>query len=286
MSPLPRRRALAGLAGLALSGCSRASRSAAGPPRRLVSLSPNTTEALFFLSAGPWVVGRSRYCNFPPEVAAIPQIGGYVDPNLEVILGLTPDLVTGEQGPAGPATARKLEAHQIRTYFPPTSSLAQIDEMLLGFDDLLGLGGSSRPKVEELRAARRRVSAAVEGRPRPRVLLLFGFSPTVAAGPGGFPDEMIRLAGGQNAIDEARSRVAYPQLSLEQVLAIDPDLVLDATAMGGGDASGPGSSWAGVRAVREKKIFALRSEAVLRPGPRVAEGAAELARVIHPGVAL
>jgi iron complex transport system substrate-binding protein len=283
---LARRGALTGLLGLAAPGCRRPPPAPSGPPRRLISLSPSTTEALFFLGAGPWVVGRSRYCDFPPEAARVPQVGGYVDPNLEVILGLTPDLVTGEQGPAGPAIARKLEAHQIRTYFPPTASFAQIDAMLLGFDDLLGLGGAARPRVEKIQADRLRITRAVEGLPRPRVLLIFGFSPTVAAGPGGFPDEMIRLAGGQNAIDEARSRVAYPQLSLEQVLAIDPDLILDATAMGGGDATGPGSSWSGVRAVREKKLFVLRGEAVLRPGPRVAEGAAELAHAIHPGLAL
>lgn len=286
MTGLRRRDALASLLGLALPGCRRPPPTAAGPPRRLISLSPNTTEALFFLGVGDRVVGRSRYCDFPPEVARIPQIGGYVDPNLEVILGLSPDLVTGEQGPAGPAIARKLESHGIRTYFPPTRTLAEIDEMLLGFDDLLGLAGASRPRVEGLRADRRRIAAAVEGRPRPRVLLVFGFAPTVVAGPGGFADEMIRLAGGQNAVDEARSRVAYPQLSLEQVLAIDPDLILDATAMGGGDASGPGSAWSGVRAVRERKVVTLRGEAVLRPGPRVAEGATELARAIHPGIAI
>src|SRR5262252_4161633 len=109
------------------------------PPRRIVSLSPSTTEALFALGAGERVVGRSRFCNYPPEVAKIPSVGGYVDASLEVILALSPDLVVGARGPAGPGLVEKLGALGIPTFFPATESMAQIDEMIEALGDRLGL---------------------------------------------------------------------------------------------------------------------------------------------------
>src|SRR5580704_4500508 len=84
-----------------LLGCHRP----AGPPRetrRVVSLSPSTTEALSAIGARPQLVGRSRYCDFPPDVASLPAVGGFVDPNFEAIVALRPVLVTGARRPSGP----------------------------------------------------------------------------------------------------------------------------------------------------------------------------------------
>ncbi|MFO0734418.1 MAG: helical backbone metal receptor [Labilithrix sp.] len=114
---------------LALVACHRSS---APAELRIVSLSPSTTEATFAVGAGSRMVGRSRYCNYPAEVLKLPQVGGYVDPSFEAILGLRPSLVVGARGPAGSAIAEKLEAHGIKTYFPPTETFAQIDEMIFG----------------------------------------------------------------------------------------------------------------------------------------------------------
>src|SRR6266851_6437619 len=98
--------------------------------RRVVSLSPNTTETLFAVGAGNRVVGRSRFCDYPPEVSRIPSVGGYVDASLEAILALVPDLVVGARGPAGPALVEKLGALGVATFFPPTESMAEIDAMI------------------------------------------------------------------------------------------------------------------------------------------------------------
>ena len=74
-----------------------------------MSLSPSTTEILFAVGAGKRVVGRSRFCNYPPEALAIPVVGGFVDANLEEIVRLAPDLVVGARGPSGPLLGQKLE---------------------------------------------------------------------------------------------------------------------------------------------------------------------------------
>ena len=87
------------------------------------------------VGAGASMVGRSRYCDFPPEALRLPQVGGYVDPSFEAILALRPDLVIGARGPSGSALAEKLEARGIATYFPPTESFGAIDVMILGLGD-------------------------------------------------------------------------------------------------------------------------------------------------------
>lgn len=100
--------------------------------RRVVSLSPSTTEAVCAVGATAQLVGRSRFCDYPPEVAGLPEIGGYVDPNLEAIVALSPDLVVGARGPAGAAIATQLEERGIATFLPRTETLAEVDSMIRG----------------------------------------------------------------------------------------------------------------------------------------------------------
>src|SRR3954471_14515333 len=140
---------------------------------RVVSLSPNTTETLFAVGAGNRVVGRSRFCDYPPEVLRIPSVGGYVDPSLETILGLAPDLVVGARGPAGPALSDKLHALGIATFFPPTESMAEIDAMIVDLASKAGSGDRGLAVVAAVRARQREISEAVAGERRVRALLVF-----------------------------------------------------------------------------------------------------------------
>jgi iron complex transport system substrate-binding protein len=129
---MKRRAAIVGLAlvlALPLAACSK--RPTPGPTThavasRVVSLSPSTTETMFAIGAGASLVGRSRYCDYPPEVTKLPQVGGYVDPSFEAILALRPDLVTGARGPAGTAITDRLEARGVATFFPETESFSAI----------------------------------------------------------------------------------------------------------------------------------------------------------------
>ncbi|AGP41647.1 ABC transporter substrate-binding protein [Sorangium cellulosum] len=286
---LPRRAALAALAALALAACGRRAPAARGGAR-VVSLSPSTTEAVFAIGAGAALVGRSRHCDHPPEVLRLPSVGGYADPSIEAIIALSPTLVVGARGPAGPALEEALRGHGIATCFPETESLAQIEEMLAELGRRLDAAPGAEQAIARIRARRQEVEQAVKGRPRVRVALLFDTSPIFAAGPGSFADELIRLAGGENAI--ARGG-AYPSISVEHLLALDPDVLLDGTA-GAEGADAPGAQgaprlavlrdapgWRSLRAVREGRVRPLRTDTVLRPGPRIGDGLAEVARALH-----
>lgn len=278
-------RAAAVVVALSAIGCSRrdAHTSAvadAGAATRVVSLSPSTTEALFAIGAGGAVVGRSRYDDFPKEALPLPQVGGYTDPNFEAILALRPDLVVGARGPAGRGIVDRLAERGVATWFPPTESIAQIEDMIRGLGERTGRAKEAEAEAARVQAQVDAVARAAGGKKRPRVLFVFGLEPVVVAGPGSFANEMLVRAGGDNAVTQGG---AYPTLGMETVLALDPDVVLNAAiAESHGaeriDANAPG--WKALRAVKEGRVAALSDESVLRPGPRVGEALAVIARAI------
>ncbi|WP_437576714.1 ABC transporter substrate-binding protein [Sorangium sp. So ce887] len=280
---LGRRAALAALAAVALAACGRRVPAAQGGAR-VVSLSPSTTEAVCAIGAGAALVGRSRHCDHPPEVLRLPSVGGYADPSIEAIIALSPTLVVGARGPAGPALDETLRGHGIATCFPETESLAQIETMLAELGQRLDAAPGAEQAIGRIRARRQAVEQAVKGMPRVRVAMLFDISPIFAAGPGSFADELLRLAGGENVIVRGG---AYPSISVEHLLALDPDVLLDGT----GEAGGQGASrlamlrdalgWRSLRAVREGRVRPLRTDVVLRPGPRIGDGLAAVARALH-----
>jgi len=266
-------------------GCGRPTRKES-VTHRVVSLSPSTTEALAAIGARDELVGRSRYCDWPPDVASVPAVGGFVDPNFEAIVALRPDLVTGARGPAGRQIAVRLEALGIATYFPETESLEGIDEMILGLGDRTNHKMPAKHLVAEIRAHETGIHERVETLSPPRTLLVFGLAPVVVAGPGSFPDEMLRLAGASNVVTEGGT---YPTLGMERIMALAPEVILDASMQGNLGAEriakdAPG--WRELAAVKVGRVVALRDESVLRPGPRVADGIAALARAVHPGLEL
>jgi iron complex transport system substrate-binding protein len=279
---IARRAALIALA-TAFIACSKP----AGAPSaaRVVSISPSTTEAVFAIGAGSLLVGRSNYCDHPAEVRRLPVVGGFSDPSLEAIVALAPTLVIGARGPAGPALEQALKARSIGTFFPETESLAQIEQMLVDLGKQLGHEAGAAEAVAGIEAARKRVATAVAGRPPVRVVMLFDVAPIFAAGPGSFPDELIRAAGGENLIKRGG---AYPTVDIEHLLALDPDVVLDGAAEAHDgesvsriDALRDAPGWRNLRALKDGRVRPLSVVTVLRPGPRIGEGLIALARALH-----
>jgi iron complex transport system substrate-binding protein len=279
---------IAAMTALTLAMCSRGqpAPAASADARRVVSVTPATTEAMFALGAGDRVVGRSRFCDWPPQAAKLPTVGGFVDVDLEAILQLRPDLVVGSSGPSSARLADKLDARGVATWFPLLDSFASIDSMLLGLGNRTGHGAEARRLVDQAAARAAAIERAVSTDPPPRVLMLLDVAPPVAVGPRSFADEMIRRARGINVLTDGGP---WQNLGIERIIDLDPDVVVDASAEPGAASSGitpqaPG--WRDVRAVRQGRIATMTDPRVLRPGPRVAEGLALLARVLHPAASL
>jgi iron complex transport system substrate-binding protein len=281
---------LAALGGVAMVGCSRRDRADSADAdraeaRRVVSVTPATTEALFAVGAGDRVVGRSRFCDWPAEAARVPVVGGYTDADLEAILGQTPDLVVGAFGPSSARLTAQLDARGVRSWFPELTSCATIEAMIDGIGDRTANTATARGVVARMRSELDAVRDAVATLSPVRVLLVVSLSPIVVTGLASFLDELV---GRARAVNVVTSGPPWQTLGAEQVVELHPDLVLDATADPGGpgrvDRDAPG--WRQVAAVREGHVAGVNDSRVLRPGPRVAAGLAVLARAIHPDAVL
>lgn len=271
---------------IAVCACSSSSSSNSNPQAhsgpvavRVVSLAPSMTEALFAIGAGDSVVGVSRYCDFPEAATHLPRVGGFLDPSLEAILALSPTLVVGARSPSNRGVVDTLERHHIAVYFPEDESMEGVRTMLRELGRRTNHVGEAESLVASMNQHLLAIASAVAGRARPKVLLVFNQNPLSVAGPGTFPDEMLRRAGGENAV---RDGTGYPSLSIERVLELAPDVIIEAWMGASAPRASDWSRYTSIPAVANHRVVAIEDERLLRPGPRLVDGVAVLARVVHP----
>ncbi|HYC22022.1 MAG TPA: helical backbone metal receptor [Candidatus Bathyarchaeia archaeon] len=253
-----------------------------GGARRVVSLVPSVTETVFALGEGARLVGVSTFCDWPPEARSLPRIGSYLEPAIEPIIALRPDVVIGVPTPGNQAAIARLRALGLTVVIVGETTLDDAWASMRTIGDWV----DRRPQADalvarvqdELAQVRRRAAAA----PPLRVLFVVGHDPLVAAGSGLFIDELITIAGGMNVA--AKSGGKWPRLSLEAVVEAAPEVIIDG-AMGSEESSAAVESyWQPYRslpAVRAGRVIARRSDEILRPGPRLGAAARELEEMIH-----
>ncbi len=253
---------------------------------QVVSLAPNLTEIVFALGAGDRVVGVTRFDDYPPQVNALPKVGGFLDPNLEAIMGLKPDLVLCVPNSGNKAKIITLSRLKVPVLVLPAYGLNDVYSAITTLGGVLDRKERAREIVDDMRRRARAVAARAAGRERPRVLLVYGHRPMVAAGPGSFADELLRLAGAENVL--AASKVRYPSLPMEMVLKLAPDVIIDASSSGSGavmsleEVRARWQRWKVIPAVRNRRIHLFDSALWFRPGPRLVEGLERLERILHP----
>lgn len=256
-----------------------------GPPKRIIALTPGNTEILFALGAEDRIVAVDRWSDFPPAAKAKPRVAPF-NPSLEQIVSFSPDLILSTYGGAEPLLP--LERQGIRVVIFAPRTIEDIYQNIL----VIGRFVDAEARAERLvRAMRERVAvivAKVRDVPRPKVFIeLDGSDPgrPFTVGPGSFIDVLIRLAGGVNVA--ARSRTAWPQFSLEELIRADPDLIILSDSLAPMNPQTPElvarrPGWSHLRAVRRGTIFPIDSDLISRPGPRIVEGLELLARLLHP----
>jgi iron complex transport system substrate-binding protein len=276
---------------LALAAAWALHAAAQAPARRIVSLVPAVTEMLFAIGAGPQVVAVSSYDEYPPQVKPLPRVGALLDPDVERILALRPDLLIsyGSQGELQGQMARAGVA--VLNY--RHAGLQGIFDTVTRVGAATGRTAEAATLVSTLRTRLDRVRAAVRGKPKPRTLLVFERDPGTlrgiyASGGRGFLHEMLEIAGGVNVFADVDREAVEP--SSEQLLARAPDIIIEVRATGlltGDEASGAERHvWAplaSIPAVRNGRIHFLSGDYLVVPGPRVADATDAFARVLHPG---
>ena len=254
------------------------------PARRIISLLPATTETLFALGAGDRVVARTDY-DTDPYARHLPSVGGGLDPSLETLLGLHPDLVVAWET-AGEAQLReRLEALGIPVFAVQTQDTTGVFANVRRLGHLTRQDSAADSLARSIRADLAAVRASVAGRSSPSVLYLIGADPPMTPGPNSFIAQLIGIAGGRMVFPELVSE--WPQVSTEEIVRRQPERVIWPVA--GSDSqrmrdalrtlAGPG--WRELRAVRCGQVAFVEPDLLHRPGPRIALAARELRDAIH-----
>jgi len=266
-----------GIAIIPTAACAAAD---AALPARIVSLAPSVTETLFAMGAGARVVGISDFCDYPPAVVDLPRIGSFVSPSVEAVLALEPDVVIGNQSPGNLRAVETLRRAGVRVVIVRPTRLADVPTTTRQIAAAAGTPEAGERLVARMDREMAAVRARLADVPRRRVLMVVGRTPLVAVGPGSFLGDLVAEARADNVVS---SGGAWPRLSVEFVIAADPEVIIDSGM--GTEEGASGDFWDrldSVAAVRAGRVHPFLSYRVLRQGPRLPAAFADLARVIHP----
>lgn len=260
----------------------------AGPAQKIVSLAPSNTEILFAIGAGAQMVGRDDYSDYPEAAKALPMLGSLNKANVEQIVALKPDLVlaaeinTQEQ-------VKALTDLGLTVYY--LSNPKTIEDMYTNLETVAKLTGHEPDAATLIAALKVRVAAVDEKikTTTTKPVVFYELDATDPAkpwtvGPGTFVDLLISRAGGVNLTTTAGVKDSYPQVSVEQIVSSDPDMIILGDSMWGiaAESVGQRPGWEKLKAVIGKQVFPFDDNIVSRPGPRLVDGLETLSKLLHP----
>lgn len=254
-------------------------------PERIVSLKPNITEILFAIGAGDKIVGATTWCNRPEEAKKIPRVADYINPNVEKIVALKPDLVISSEENSLKRPVELLQKFGIPVLLLPFKSASDVADSILTIAEKTGHGPEGKLLAENIRGELE-VKKTDPGKTAKTGLILVGRRPLVAAGRSTFLSEMIELAGGKNIVE---GKALYPHLNMETIIVKDPDFIIDLSmgsetvAINSPSIKSAGSYWAeykNLKAVRNNDIYNL-DISDFRAGPKIVEQIKTLRKIIE-----
>jgi len=235
-------------------------------PHRIICLAPSITETVFALGKGEQVVGVTDYTEYPPEARLKTSVGGLIDPSIEKIVSLHPDLVLATREINRRETVEELDRFRIPVF-------------VINPQGLEGILASVRDIGKALNCSR---EGEALGLPRPKVFVLIWYDPVITAGSGTFITEVISAAGGESATADIAQ--TWPQISLEEVLRRSPDLLLLVKGSHQGvrlDELKQRAGWNRLIAVRENRVI-YADDRLEHSSPLVFDAIEDLARKLHP----
>jgi iron complex transport system substrate-binding protein len=273
---------------LAIRPSARVTPPAAAQPTRIISLIPAVSEMLFAMGAGGQVVAVSSFDDYPPEVLKLPRVGALLDPDLERILSLRPDLVIVYDSQVD--LRRQLERATIPMFVYKHATLADVSATIGQLGTRIGREADAGALVRRIDEKLADIRKRVAGRPRPRTLLIFGRDALAlrgiyASGGFGFIHDMLSAAGADNVFADVKQQSV--QATTELILARRPDVIIelrsgDMTAAQRAKEIAVWQALSSVPAVRSGRIAIITDPRTVVPGPRVAEGTELIARALHP----
>ena len=258
-------------------------------PARIISLIPAVTEMLYAIGAGPQVVGVSSFDTYPPDVKKVERVGALLDPNLERILALRPDLVVVYASQTD--LREQLARARIGTFVYAHAGLADVTATLRRLGTATGRSTEASALARQIDGRIDAIRKRVAGRARPRTVTVFGRETRAlrgiyASGGRGFIHDMVDAAGGSNVFADVNREAV--QATSELILARRPEVILELRAsLKPEEAARERETWnalTALPAVKSGRVFVLIDPRTVVPGPRIAEGVELIARVLHPEV--
>ena len=253
------------------------------PVRRIVSLAPSLTETVYALGLQDRLVGDTDYCDYPADAQKKTKVGGGINPSLEKIVALHPDLVLVTKGFNRLETVHSLDTLGISSYATDPHTVDQIITSSKNLADVLGAPERGAAVAGDMRHRLAQLQERIGALPAKRVLFAVWTEPLISIGKGTFIADALRRAGAVSIVDSSQD---WPQVNLEEVARLQPDYLVFAASHSETAprqietlASLPG--WRIIDAVRNHR-YAVISDAVNRPAPRIVAAIEDLAQQLHP----
>ena len=250
---------------------------------RIVSLAPSLTETLYALGVEDRLVGDTVYCDYPPDAQKKPKVGGAIDPNLEQIAALHPDLVLLTKSLNRLDTVRALETLGIPSYATDPHTVDEIISSTQKLATVLNVAEAGRSLADDMQRQLGALEEKLGPLPPKRVLFIVWTEPLISVGKHTFIADALRRAGAASIVDSGQD---WPQVSLEEVVHLQPDYLVFASSHSGVaendfESVANRAGWRILDAVRDRR-YAVISDAVNRPAPRIVSAIEDLARQLHP----
>jgi iron complex transport system substrate-binding protein len=250
---------------------------------RVVSIAPNLTEIVFALGVGNHLAGDTDFCDYPAEAVRKPHVGGPVNPNMEEIVSLRPDLVLATKSINRRETVNALDRLGLPVYVTDPHSVAEMIASVEHLGGALGAEKSAAVLAEDLRARLTDLDRRLAGASARRVLFVVWTNPLISVGRDTFIADALRRAGGRSVV---ATKAEWPHVSLEEIVRLQPEVLVFASAHEGNpqreiDALRKRPGWQNIKAMQDGKIVVV-SDAINRPAPRMVDAIERLAHALHP----
>jgi iron complex transport system substrate-binding protein len=254
------------------------------PVRRIVSLAPSLTETIYALGLQDRLVGDTDYCDYPPDAQKKTKVGGGINPSLEVIATLHPDLVLVTKGFNLPETVHSLDELGIPSYATDPHTVDDIIHSTKKLAELLGVPDAGAAVADEMEHRLADLQRRIGTLSPKRVLFVVWTQPLISAGTHTFLADALRRAGAESIVDSAQD---WPHVNLEEIARLQPDFLVfadshsESAAARQMEALATLPGWRILNAVSNRR-YAVISDAVNRPAPRIVSAIEDLARQLHP----
>jgi iron complex transport system substrate-binding protein len=252
---------------------------------RIVSLSPQLTEILYALGLGDKVVAVSNNCNWPAEAEDKPKVGTFWQPNIEAIIAARPDLVVAEQFEQHKQVADTLRRTGLNVTGVRLEKIPELFTTIREIGKAAGCPAQAETLAKDINEQLNTLRSRYGSGAKVRVLWVVQAEPLRVAGKSTFIDEIVGLVGGENAIGPTIQQ--YPTIGTEELLACGAEVIIQ-SAMGTQDIAGQQqdaerfwSRFENLPAVKNKRVYVVEPDMILRLGPRLPQGAERIALCLH-----